>query len=160
MANSYKGKIEYIEPTQSIQRQGKEPWLKRRVMLDVTRYDGLTGERGYEKHIIFEFSGKHVSIPDQYKAGDVVEILFDVDSYKGTKKDGTQDWFTSVRGYDIKRIVTQPAAPQGGMPQGAAQQNPFPPQQPAQGAPANNPMGGMNNQFQPSGGGQDPNVPF
>lgn len=48
MANSYKGKIVAIEGIQSIQRQGKEPFEKRRLMLDATRFDGLTGERGYE----------------------------------------------------------------------------------------------------------------
>lgn len=156
MANSYKGKIEYIEPTQSIQRQGKEPFLKRRVMLDATRYDGLTGERGYEKHVIFEFSGKHASIPDSFKQGEVVEIFFDVESYKGTKKDGTQDWFTSVRGYKIERVVVQPAQPQGGVPQGAASAsgNPFPPQPSAASTGGNAP-------FPPSSpSGQDSNAPF
>ena len=46
MANSYKGKIVAIEGIQSIQRQGKEPFEKRRLMLDATRFDGLTGEIG------------------------------------------------------------------------------------------------------------------
>lgn len=156
MANSYKGKIEYIEPTQSIQRQGKEPFLKRRVMLDATRYDGLTGERGYEKHVIFEFSGKNATIPDSFKQGDVVEIFFDVESYNGTKKDGTQDWFTSVRGYKIEHVIVQPAQPQGGAPQGAAPAggNPFPPKSSAA------PVGG-NAPFPPSSpSGQDSNAPF
>ena len=66
MANSYKGKIVAIEGIQSIQRQGKEPFEKRRLMLDATRFDGLTGERGYEKRIIFEFSGKNVHVPDGF----------------------------------------------------------------------------------------------
>lgn len=101
--NTYKGKIEAIESTQSIAREGKEPFLKRRVMLDVSRYDGLTGEKR-EKHIIFEFNGKSTEIPNAFKVGDYVEIAFDVESFKGTKKDGTQDWFTSVRGYRIDRI--------------------------------------------------------
>lgn len=104
MANSYKGKIEAIESIQSIARNGKEPFQKRRVMLDATRFDGLTGERGYEKHIIFEFNGKAASIPNDFKKGDLVEVFFDVESYKGTKKDGTSDWFTSVRGYKISPL--------------------------------------------------------
>lgn len=156
MANSYKGKIEYIEPTQSIQRQGKEPFQKRRVMLDATRFDGLTGERGYEKHIIFEFSGKHVSIPDSFKQGDVVELFFDVESYQATKRDGTQDWFTSVRGYKIERVNVQLAQPQGGVPQGAAPASgsPFPPQ------PSAAPTSG-NAPFPPSStSGQNSNPPF
>ena len=72
MSNSYKGKIVAIEGIQSIQRQGKEPFEKRRLMLDATRFDGLTGERGYEKRIIFDFSGKNVHVPDGFNVGDIV----------------------------------------------------------------------------------------
>lgn len=105
MANSYKGKIEYIEPIQSIQRPGKEPFKKRRVMIDATPVDAYTHQRGYEKHIIFEFIGKNVDVPNDFKEGNVVELFFDVESYQGTKKDGTQDWFTSVRGYKIELLA-------------------------------------------------------
>lgn len=101
-------------------------------MLDATRFDGLTGERGYEKRIIFDFSGKNVHVPDTFKVGDMAEVFFDVESYQGTKKDGTTDWFTSVRGYKMQKIESQNNAPQGGMQ--AAANNPFPPQAPAAGA--------------------------
>lgn len=124
MANSYKGKIVAIEGIQSIPRQGKEPFEKRRLMLDATRFDGLTGERGYEKRIIFDFSGKNVHVPETFKVGDMAEVFFDVESYQGTKKDGTTDWFTSVRGYKMQKIETQAAA-----------NNPFPPQAPVCAAP-------------------------
>lgn len=129
MSNSYRGKIVAIEGIQSIQRQGKEPFEKRRLMLDATRYDGLTGERGFEKKIIFEFCGKNARVPDSFKVGDIVEVFFDVDSYEATKKDGTKDWFTSVRGYKIQSVTTQNNVPQGsGQPS-----NPFPPQGQASG---------------------------
>ncbi len=105
MANSFKGKIEAIEGIQSIAREGKAPFEKRRVLLDATHYDGLTGERGYEKHICFEFAGKNVHVPDDYKVGDIVEIVFDVDSQLVSKKDGKKDWFTRVTGYKINPIV-------------------------------------------------------
>lgn len=132
MANSYKGKIVAIEGIQSIPRQGKEPFEKRRLMLDATRFDGLTGERGYEKRIIFDFSGKNVHVPDTFEVGDMAEVFFDVESYQGTKKNGTTDWFTSVRGYKMQKIETQNNAPQGETQ--AAANNPFPSQAPAAGA--------------------------
>lgn len=128
MANSYKGKIVAIEGIQSIQRQGKEPFEKRRLMLDATRFDGLTGERGYEKRVIFEFSGKNAHIPDEYKIGDIVEVSFDVESYEVTKKDGSKDWFTSVRGYKLQKITAQSNATQVGV-----QAPQFPPQPSVQG---------------------------
>ena len=132
MANSYKGKIVAIEGIQSILRQGKEPFEKRRLMLDATRFDGLTGERGYEKRIIFDFSGKNVHVPDVFNVGDIAEVFFDVESYQGTKKDGTTDWFTSVRGYKMQKIEAQNNAQQGRTQ--ASANNPFPPQTTAAGA--------------------------
>lgn len=101
MANSFKGKIEAIEGIQSIVREGKAPFEKRRMVLDATRFDGLTGERGFEKHVCFEFSGRNVHVPDEFKVGDIVEVFFDVDSQLVTKKDGTKDYFTRVSGYRI-----------------------------------------------------------
>lgn len=148
MANSYRGKIVAIEGIQSIQRQGKEPFEKRRLMLDATRFDGLTGERGYEKRIIFEFSGKNAHIPDDFKIGDIVEVSFDVESYEATKRDGTKDWFTTVRGYKIQSVVTQNNAPQGGI-----QTNAFQPQPAAQGAAPFPPA-------QPQPSGQSSDAPF
>lgn len=136
MANSYKGKIVAIEGIQSITRDGKEPFEKRRLILDATRFDGLTGERGFEKRIIFEFNGKNVHVPDAFTKGDIVEVFFDVESYEGTKKDGTKDWFTSVRGYRMQRIGNHAQAPQpqqAAMPQGSqpTMQQGTQPQQPA-----------------------------
>ena len=150
MANSYKGKIVAIEGIQSIQRQGKEPFEKRRLMLDATRFDGLTGERGYEKRIIFDFSGKNAHIPDTFKAEDIAEVFFDVESYQGTKKDGTTDWFTSVRGYKIQKLEAQNNAQQGGTQVAAG--NPFPPQASTAGAAPTPPV-------QPSGTNAS-NAPF
>lgn len=152
MSNSYRGKIEAIEGIQSIQRQGKEPFEKRRLMLDVTRYDGLTGERGYEKHIIFEFSGKNVRVPDDFKVGDLVEVFFDVESYEGIKKDGTKDWFTSVRGYKIQSVTTQNNAPQGGVHGGS----PFQQQAPANGVASFPPAQSSS----PAPSGQSSDAPF
>lgn len=103
MANTYRGRIEAIEGIQSIAREGKEPWQTRRVMLDVSRYDGLTGEKR-ERHVIFDFNGKNVAIPNGFNVGDYAEVTFDVESYKGTKKDGTITWFTRVAGYRMEKV--------------------------------------------------------
>lgn len=104
MANSFKGKIYAVEGIQTIPREGKEPFQKRRVALDATRFDGLTGERGRDKFVVFEFFGKNATVPDGFQKGDVVEIFFDVDSQLVQKKDGTKDWFTRVSGYKIERL--------------------------------------------------------
>lgn len=62
-------------------------------------------------------------VPDGFNIGDMAEVFFDVESYQGTKKDGTTDWFTSVRGYKMQKIETQNNAPQGGTQ--AVANNPF-----------------------------------
>lgn len=110
MANTYRGKIEAIEGIQSIQREGRDPFQKRRLMLDVSRFDGITGEKR-EKHIIFEFNGRNATLPDSYKVGDYVEVAFDIESYKANKKDGTTGWFTNVSGYKITAIDVHQSKP-------------------------------------------------
>lgn len=126
MANSFKGKIYAVEGIQTIQREGKEPFQKRRVALDATRFDGLTGERGREKYVVFEFFGKNATIPDGFQKGDVVEIFFDVDSQLVQKKDGTKDWFTRVSGYKIERLAAHAPQPSP-QPQVQAQPQQYPP---------------------------------
>lgn len=111
MANSYKGKIAWIEPIQSIARQGKEPFQKRRVLLDASHRDMYTGEVSFQKLVMFDFGGKNVTIPDGFQVGDLVEITFDVESRYIQKKDGSSDYFTSVNGYKMDKVVRKPNAP-------------------------------------------------
>lgn len=146
MANTYKGRIEAVEGIQFIQREGKEPFQKRRVMLDVSRYDGLTGEKR-ERYVIFEFNGKNATIPDGFKKGDYVEVTFDVESHQGTKKDGTSSWFTTVSGYKIEPVALYQKSEQKpsfgtNAPQAVPQQQPTPQQTYQQ---ASNPAPQQNN---------------
>jgi hypothetical protein len=107
MANTIRGKIEAIEPIQQIaSKNGGNPYLTRRLLLDATRFDGLTGERGRENHIMLEFGGdKDVHVPDAFKAGDVVEISFRLDGIKYKKEGETKSsYFVHVRGYKIEYV--------------------------------------------------------
>lgn len=107
MANTIRGKIEAIEPIQQIaSKNGGNPYLTRRLLLDATRFDGLTGERGRENHIMLEFGGdKDVHVPDSFKAGDVVEISFRLDGVKYKKEgEAKASYFVHVRGYKIEYV--------------------------------------------------------
>lgn len=105
MANTIRGKIEAIEAIQSIpSKKGGEPFLKRRLLLDATRFDGLTGERGSENHVIIDFNGKNVNVPDTYKAGDFVEISFSLEGNKYVNQDGKTSYFVHARGYRIEPV--------------------------------------------------------
>lgn len=114
MANTIRGKIEAIEPIQTIQskQQGREPFQTRRVLLDATRFDGLTGERSSENHIIVDFNGKSVTLPDQFKIGDIVEISFALEGNSYKNQDGKTNFFLHARGYRIEAVGRQqPQAP-------------------------------------------------
>lgn len=88
MANQIIGRVFYIGDTNSIKsKDGSKTYYKRELVLDATRYDGLTGQRGYDNFPSIEFSGDNCQLLDQLKMGDVVTVSFDL---QGTKyeKDG------------------------------------------------------------------------
>ena len=113
MANQVIGRVYLIGNTEPIKsKDGSKTYYKRELVLDATRFDGMTGERGFNNFPAFEFSGDKCAELDQYKAGEIVTVSFDL---QGTKyeKDGQTKFFTRVRGYKVeRRQMQQPQAPQ------------------------------------------------
>ena len=113
MANQITGKILYIYPTQQI--QGKEKLIsKRSIVLDCTRFDPYTGERGIENTPQLEFIGERCAELDKYQIGQIVTVSFDVQGSRYRNKDGVEQIFTRVQPYKIEaRPVKnqQPAPP-------------------------------------------------
>lgn len=110
MANQIIGRVFYIGDTNSIKsKDGSKTYYKRELVLDATRYDGLTGQRGYDNFPSIEFSGDNCQMLNQFKPGDIVVVSFDL---QGTKyeKDGQTRFFTSVRGYKVE--LKQSSQPQ------------------------------------------------
>lgn len=133
MANQVIGRVFQIGNTESIKsKDGSKTYYKRELVLDATRFDGMTGERGFDNFPSFEFSGDKCSELDQFNVGEIVTVTFDL---QGTKyeKDGQTRFFNRVRGYKIeRRLVQQPQTPKQQyapqyQPQPQAQQ--IPPQQ-------------------------------
>lgn len=125
MANQLTGKILYIYPTQQLpSKDGSKTYLKRGIVIDATRFDPYTGERGFENTPLLEFIGDRCSELDKFQAGQIVTISFDVQGTRYRNKDGVEQIFTRVQPYRIEaRQVQQPA------PQAPAQQPvPQPPQ--------------------------------
>ena len=103
MANSIIGRVYYVGETQPIQsKDGQKTYYKRELVLDATRYDGLTGERGYENYPSFEFSGDKCNDLEGLQIGDIVVVSFDVVGSK-YEKDGQTKFFNRVRGYKIEK---------------------------------------------------------
>lgn len=137
MALKVIGKVHSVGQTQQIaSKNGGQPFLKREIVLDATRYDGLTGERGYDNFPMFEFSGDKCAELDAFKRGDVVEVSFELQGSFYKDKDNVERNFTRVRAYKIEPYAvkskpaaqpqTQQAQPQVQQAQPAYQQPPMP----------------------------------
>lgn len=108
MANTITGKIIAISQIEEVASStpGREPFKKRSVFLDCTRYDPYTGERGYENTPLLEFGGKAMDklnelVDKGLKKDDIVVVSFDIQGNKYTKDNKTQV-FTRVRPFDIE----------------------------------------------------------
>ena len=113
MALKVIGKVYSVGQTQQIaSKNGGQPFLKREIVLDATRYDGLTGERGYDNFPMFEFSGEKCTELDAFKMGDVVEVSFELQGSFYKDKDNLERNFTRVRAYKIElyAVKSKPVA--------------------------------------------------
>lgn len=147
MANTVIGTILVIENTESIpSKNGGQPFLKRGLVLDCSRYDQYTGQK-YENYPRLEFSGNKCSELDNFQVGQLVEVSF-VLSGRSYEKDGITKYFTSVVGYKVENYVQgqqsaqptqstqQVAQPESQQAQAIpVQAPPFPPAVDASGAP-------------------------
>ena len=131
MANQITGKILYIYPTQQLpSKDGSKTYLKRGIVIDCTRLDPYTGERGFENTPFLEFIGDKCAELDKFQVGHVVTISFDVQGTRYRNKDGVEQIFTRVQPYRIEpRQAQQAATVQQPPPQPAYQIQPqnFPP---------------------------------
>lgn len=124
MANQIIGRVFQIGDTNEIKsKDGSKTYYKRELVLDTTRFDGLTGERGYDNYPSVEFSGDNCQLLNQFKQGDIVVVSFDL---QGTKyeKDGQTRFFTSIRGYKIELKQASQPQPQYQQPTPPAYQPP------------------------------------
>lgn len=99
MANQISGKILLIENAVDVQTKNNGVFTKRRIVLDASHYDPMTGQK-FENYPAFDFVMRNVPKLDSFKAGDMVTISFALNG-RPFEKDGKKDYFTSVVGYDI-----------------------------------------------------------
>ena len=132
MANTLTGKILAIGQVQNIpSKDGSKNYVKREVVIDTTRFDPYTGERGFENTPSLEFFGDTCNELNNYRVGQIVTISFDVQGSKYTDRDNQTRIFTRLRPYKIeaKQVAHQPQPQPVQQPQGGYQPSPFPPQQ-------------------------------
>lgn len=117
MVYNIKAKIYKIGEVQSIPSQnGGEPFRKRSIVLDASRFDPFTGEKNGDNFVVVEFSGKRVDELDKYAVGDLANVSFVLQGRKYTDKVTQEErFFTSVIGIGIEmaqmgRKQQEPAA--------------------------------------------------
>ena len=102
--NKITGKIIIISKIKSTaSKDGSKTFLSRELVLDTTRIDQYTGQRGYESFAAFEFQGDKCRILDGYMVGMIVTVSFDVRSMKYSDKEtGEEKFFTRVVGFAVE----------------------------------------------------------
>lgn len=112
MSNTITGRAHRITPTVEIKsKDGQTSFKKRELTLDATRYNPYTGEREFENYPTIEFGGDKCALLDDIKKGDIVTVSFDLSGSSYKDAQGTEKWFTRIRGYKVeKRQARQPAA--------------------------------------------------
>lgn len=113
MALQVTGKVYSVGQTVSIPAKNGQPFLKRELVLDITRFDPYTGERSqYENFPMFEFSGDKCKELDGLKTGQVVTVSFELQGAFFKGQDGKDKNFTRVRAYKVEVRQSQQPQPQ------------------------------------------------
>ena len=108
------GRIIAVDQQQTIasKMDATKTFQRRKVYLDCSRYDSITGEQLSENKPLLEFGGKGLDqlnelVKQGLKKGDIVSIKFVVqgDTYKD--EHGNTKNFTGVRPYAIERYITR-----------------------------------------------------
>lgn len=118
MANTITGKFVAASKQETVasKEAGREPLVKRSIVMDCTKYDPNTGEMGRSNTPLLEFTGKALDKLEELINGglakdDVITVSFNINGFKYTK-DGKTRIFTAVRPYDISLArKAQPEAP-------------------------------------------------
>ena len=112
MALKIIGKVFSIGTLQTISsKNGGQPFTKRELIIDATRFDGLTGERGFDNYPAFEFSGDKCAELDRLTTGQVVEVSFELQGSFYKDSSGVDRNFTRIRAYKVEPYVMKKPQP-------------------------------------------------
>lgn len=101
-----KAKIFKIGEVQIIPSQnGGEPFKKRELVLDASRFDPYTGEKSGDNFVVVEFSGKRIDELDKHMVGDLVNVSFVLQGRRFIDKSTQRErFFTSIVGLGIETV--------------------------------------------------------
>lgn len=135
MANQITGRVIAISAVQTVASSdpSKQPFRKREVYIDCTRFDPYTGQRSeFENKPLLTFAGEKTlakvnPVLDQVCKDDIITISFELVGRQFKDKDQKTRFMTEVRCYDV--VITRKVGQQGV--QGTQQVSPSPAPQPA-----------------------------
>lgn len=104
MANSVRGRIVEIGQVERIQTKGGSTFEKLECVLDASRYDAITGEKGYDNFVVLEFSQNKIEQIQKFKVGDAVEISFELTGNRYQNQQGETKYMTRARAYKVEPI--------------------------------------------------------
>lgn len=116
MANTITGRIYKITPTESIATKKGTTFMKRQLIICVSKFDQNTGEKIFENIISFEVGGEELCKQlDSYHNNELVTVSFDLNGREVIDKETSQTkYFTSIRAYKVERVQRRPTDQQQG----------------------------------------------
>ena len=93
------GKIHRIYETETINREGKDPFRKRTFVLEME-------ENNWNEYPTFELIQDRVDLVNEYKVGDTVTVSFNLCGRGWTNKEGQEKFFTSAKAWRIQTTTT------------------------------------------------------
>lgn len=114
MANTITGRIYKITPIERVTTKKGTIFIKRKLIIDASRYDPYTGEKKFDNFPAFEVGGEELCrLLEEYHNDELVTVSFDLngrefldDQTKQTK------YFTTVRAYKIEHVQSGPVSQQ------------------------------------------------
>lgn len=104
MANTITGRVHRISPIENGVTKGGKAFTKRNIVLDCTRFDPYTGERGFDNFPSFDFFNDKCEELNQFQQGQVVTIHFDV---VGSYYQPNDKYITNVKPYKIELFASK-----------------------------------------------------
>lgn len=104
MANVIRGRVYQLGNVEVIQTKGGTTFEKQELVLDAARYDGLTGEKGYDNYVTIEFAQKDIATLTGVKVGDVVEVSFQLFGTKYQNQQGEVKFITRIKGSKVEQL--------------------------------------------------------
>lgn len=119
MANQITGRVIAISAVQSVASSdpSKQPFKKREVYIDCTRFDPYTGQRSeFENKPLLTFAGEKTlakvnPVLDQVQKDDIITVSFELVGRQFKDNDQKTRFMTEVRCYDV--AITRKAGQQG-----------------------------------------------